>query len=157
MIKEISYASYVIPVRKVNGKIEIARIKYPDGYGSIGGRFDAAETNALDALMRELQEELGASASRIKNLVEIQNHFVFDVAPERQEKRGALKESHVYFIGEVDPVAKLIYCESDIEEERSIVWLPLETLNDEAFVHFENSREYYRDNVMDEIKKYTDK
>ncbi len=57
MIKEVSYAAYIIPVRIQDGKKQIAILEYaPGAYGIIGGRFDDGETTAEAALRRELNE-----------------------------------------------------------------------------------------------------
>lgn len=95
MIKELSFSSYIFPVR--DGRIAI--LKYGnDGYGPIGGRIDEGE-DFISALRRELTEELGADAVKLADgAVEIPVPYAFRHAtPERAQKRGALAEEHHFF------------------------------------------------------------
>lgn len=155
MIKEVSYAAYIIPVRFHNGKKQIALISYaPGAYGTIGGRFDDGETNAVDALRRELSEELGAkSVFMADGAIEIKEPYKFKVAEHRIEKRGAYNEAHLFFVSKVPDSTELNFVEEREETTIKVEWLDSEALVDENVIGFPDQREYFEKNVMPIIRK----
>jgi 8-oxo-dGTP pyrophosphatase MutT (NUDIX family) len=154
MIKEVSYAAYIIPVRMHNGKKQIAILNYaPGAYGTIGGRFDDGETTAKEALRRELREELGEKAEFMVELAEeVKEHYKFKVHESRVEKRGAYNEEHIFFIVEVPESTDLEFCE-EREECIKVEWLDSEALVDEKIIGFPDQRAFLEQNVMPIIRK----
>ncbi len=154
MIKEVSYAAYIIPVRVVDGKKEIAILEYaPGAYGTIGGRFDDGETTATQALTRELCEELGKSSEFMVGLAQqVAEPYKFKVAEHKIEKRGAYNEAHVFFVAKVPSNTVLEFCE-EREDTVKVVWLDSEALVDEKVIGFPDQREYFEKNVMPIIRK----
>ena len=155
MIKEVSYAAYIIPVRIMDGKKQIAILEYaPGAYGTIGGRFDEGETSAKVALKRELNEELGKSAEFMVDIAqEIKEPYRFKVAEHKIEKRGAYNEAHMFFVAKITNDTKLEFCEEREETTIKVVWLDAESLVDENVISFPDQREYFETNVMPIIRK----
>jgi 8-oxo-dGTP pyrophosphatase MutT (NUDIX family) len=153
MIKEISYGSYIIPVRTHNGEKQFAKLKYPDGYGSIGGRFDEGETDAREVLRRELREELGTDAALLVDAaIQIPEHEISKVEPSSVEIRGAFNENHTLFIVKVPENTVLTFVE-ERPEKIEVVWLPLNALLDEQVTSRAEKREYYAKHVIPMIEK----
>jgi len=139
-IKEWNYAAYVLPVREINGKKQVALAVYKSGWhGMIGGRLDGNET-PREALCREVCEELGESARFIAdNAVEIPEKFR---TPMRDVLfRRAKNEEHTYFIVKIPADIELVFCEKD-NPGFDIKWLDIDALADEKIILFENAREY---------------
>ena len=153
-MKEVSYAAYIIPVRIINNKKQIAILEYaPGAYGTIGGRFDDNETNAKVALKRELREELGKKSEFMVDLAqEISEPYRFKVAEHKIEKRGAYNEEHIFFVVKVLSDTILEFCEVR-EENIKVVWLDSEALVDENVIGFPDQREYFEKNVMPIVRK----
>jgi 8-oxo-dGTP pyrophosphatase MutT (NUDIX family) len=152
MIKEVSYAAYIIPVRIRNGKKQIAILKYSDGYGTIGGRFDDGETISQVALRRELKEELGDSSEFMVGIAkQVSEPYRFKVADHKIEKRGAYNEAHIFFVAKVPESTELNFCE-EREETIKVAWLDSESLIDEKVIGFQDQREYFEKNVMPIIR-----
>lgn len=154
MIKEVSYAAYIIPVRIIDGKKQIAILEYaPGAYGTIGGRFDDDETTAKQALTRELREELGKSAEFMVGLAQqVVAPYKFKVAEHKIEKRGAYNEAHIFFVAKVPSDTVLEFCE-EREDTVKVVWLDSEALVDEKVIGFPDQREYFEQNVMPIVRK----
>ena len=154
MIKEVSFAAYIVPVRMHNGKKQIAILNYaPGAYGTIGGRFDDGETTALEALRRELTEELGESAVFMLDVAkEVKEPYRFKVHESRVEKRGAYNEAHIFFIAQVPESTELDFCE-EREECIKVEWLDAESLVNEKVIGFPDQREYFEKNIMPIIRK----
>jgi len=155
MIKEVSYAAYIIPVRiTTDGKKQVALLEYDVGaYGTIGGRFDDGEKTADVALKRELREELGKNSEFMLDLAqEISEPYRFKVADHKVEKRGAYNEVHIFFIAKIPSDIKLEFCEVR-EDNIKLVWLDSEALVDEKVIGFSDQREYFEKNVMPIVRK----
>ncbi len=148
MIKDISLAAYIIPVKIGDNGAQIALLKYAKcSYGPIGGRIDDGE-DAIIALRREIAEELGEDAAvMMDNVVLAAKSYDFDVAPERIEKRGAFKESHSFYVTKVTDDMDLVFCE-DRPGDIQVEWLPLAALTDENVIGFADMREYFELNVV---------
>ena len=154
MIKEVSYAAYIIPVRIKNNKKEVAILEYaPSQYGTIGGRFDEGELKATTALRRELIEELGKSSEFMVDLAEpIKEPYRFKVAEHKIEKRGAYNEVHFFFIAKVPEDTILKFCEKR-ENPVKLVWVDSEKLVDPDIIGFPDQREYFKKYLMPKIRK----
>jgi len=154
VIKEVSYAAYIIPVRIKDGKKEIAILEYaPGAYGTIGGRFDDGETTAEVALKRELTEELGESSAFMVGLAQpVAEPYKFKVAEHRVEKRGAYNEAHMFFVAKIPADTVLEFCEVR-EDSVKVAWLDSEALVDEKVIGFPDQREYFEKHVMPIIRK----
>ena len=145
MIKDISFSSYIFPVR--NGRVAI--LKYGEnGYGSIGGRVDDNE-DLIAALRRELTEELGVDAAKLAdNAFKIPVPYAFRHAtPERAQKRGALSEEHHFFITHVPNGVDLSFCE-DRADDVSVVWLTPAELLAPSVTSFDDLREFYATYIL---------
>ena len=153
-IREIRYASYIIPVRVKNGQKEIAIIEYkPGAHGTIGGRFEDGETDARAALRRELIEELNPGAEKMADIaMEISEPYRFKVAPDRVALRAAHNEVHNFFLTQIPADMEIKFCE-ECPGNVHIVWLPAESLVDEKVIGFPDMREYFEINVMPIIRK----
>lgn len=153
-IREIRYASYIIPVRIKNGEKQIAIIEYKPGeHGTIGGRFEDDETDARVALRRELVEELNPDAVRMADFaMEIPEPYRFKVAPERVALRCAHNEVHNFFLAKVPVDMEITFCE-ECPGNVHIVWYNAEALVDEKVIGFPDAREYFEINVMPIIRK----
>ena len=149
MIKEISYAAYIIPVRIIDGKKQIALLEYaPGAYGPIGGRFDEGETNAIVALRREIIEELGQDAIfMVDSAKKISVSYKFKVAEHKIEKRGAYNEEHFFFVAKIPSDTLFEFCEQR-EENIKLVWLDSESLIDSNIIQFQDQREYFKAYLM---------
>jgi len=153
MIKEKSYSSYILPVRKQNGIMQVALLDYGGGnYGPIGGRLDEDE-DFLTALRRELIEELGEkSLTILDNIIKISTPYSFrHTNIERAEKRGAFMEEHYFFIGYITKDIDLEFCENR-PEKISVVWLNINDLTNPDIIKFDDEREYFATYVIPEIK-----
>ena len=152
MIKELSFSSYVFPVR--DGRIAI--LKYGEnGYGPIGGRVDDGE-DFITALRRELAEELGPDVAKLADVaVELPAPYCFrHTSPERIQKRGAKAEEHHFFIAPVPDGMELKFCE-DRPEQISVVWLTPEELLRPSVAPFADMREFYEKHLFPAIKEAT--
>lgn len=154
MIKAVSYAAYIIPVRIKDGKKEIALLEYaPGAYGAIGGRFDDEETGGEAALVRELTEELGARSVFMVGLAQpVVEPYKFKVAAHKTEKRGAYNEVHNFFVAKIPADTVLEFCEVR-EDNVKVAWLDSEALVDEKVIGFPDQREYFEKHVMPIIRK----
>ncbi len=154
MIKDISFAAYILPVRVRNNTQEVALIEYaPGAYGTIGGRFDDGETVARHALKREIIEELGPTAAFMADsAIEISTPYTFKVAENKIEKRGAYNESHKFFIIKVLDNTILEFCEKR-EANIKIIWLNATALLDEKIIGFPDQRDYFKQYIMPIICK----
>ncbi len=152
MIKEKSYSSYIIPVRKNAGKIQIARLCYgSNNYGSVGGRLDNGE-NFKTALRRELCEELGEQSLKILDLItEIPVPYSFKhETKEHIEQRGAVCEEHHYFITHETDNINLEFCEKR-NENISVVWMNVNDLINPDIVQHPGEREFFAKHIIPNI------
>ena len=149
MIKELSFSSYIFPVR--GGRMAI--LKYGEnGYGPIGGRVDDGE-DFVAALRRELTEELGPEAAKLADAaVTMPVPYCFrHTNPERAQKRGARAEEHHFFIAQVPADTELKFCE-DRPEQISVVWLTPEELLNPSVTPFADMREFYEKHLFPAIR-----
>ena len=153
MIKDISYAAYIIPFRERGNKKEFAILRYEGGYGDIGGRFDNNETDARTALRREITEELGLEASFLADeAIEIPTHEISEVSKERIQIRGAYREDHTFFIVKVPDNLNLTFCEKR-EEKIILEWLPLSAMLDINVTYRKEKIEFCRNYIIPFIEK----
>ena len=155
MIKDISYAAYIIPFRERGNKKEFAILKYEGGYGDIGGRFDNNETDARTALRREITEELGLEASFLADeAIEIPTHEISEVSKERIQIRGAYREDHTFFIVKVPDNLNLTFCEKR-EEKIILEWLPLSAMLDINVTYRKEKIEWARERRCQQTQEKT--
>ncbi|MCL2017522.1 MAG: NUDIX hydrolase [Alphaproteobacteria bacterium] len=154
MIKEVSYASYIIPVRIHNGKKQVAIMQYaPGAYGNIGGRFEDGETIAREALRRELIEELDESAWFMADIaIEIPVPYRYKVKEHNVPIRKAYNEVHIFFVAEIPDYIKLCFCEK-CSGDVKVIWVDSESLVDENIIIYPDQREYFEKHVMPLIRK----
>ncbi len=152
-IRDVRYASYIVPVRIKDGKKQVAIIEYKPGeHGTIGGRFEDCDTCARDALRRELIEELNPEASAMADFAtEIAEPYRFDVAPHRVALRAAHKEVHHFFLAVVPADMDIVFCEK-CSGNVHVVWLDAESLVDDKVIGFPDMREYFEKNMMPLIR-----
>ncbi|MCL2748550.1 MAG: AAA family ATPase [Alphaproteobacteria bacterium] len=139
-IKEWRYAAYILPVREINGKKQVAFIRYKSGWhGAIGGRQDGDET-PREALCREILEELGESAKFITdNAIEVPEKMHAEIRD--VSFRRAKNEEHTFFITKIPATTEFVFCEKD-NPGFKIVWLDVDALIDEKIVIFKTARDY---------------
>jgi len=148
MAKKVAYAAYIIPVRVRRGKKQIAVLKYPDGYGKIGGRFNDGEKSARVALRRELCEELGKAAAFMADTAsEAKPCYKFKVAPDEVKKRGALSEERTLFVAKIPGGMELNFCEKR-DENIEVAWLEPEALLDDKITPAPSQRKYLAKYIM---------
>jgi len=145
MIKDVSYAAYVYPVRENNGTKEFAVLRYPNGYtkyGALGGRLEPGDKDSRDNLRRELIEECGQCAAFLADdAIEIPVHEILDVAPERIKIRNAYKEDHTWFVVKLSKNTNLEFTEPT-KPNVKIVWLPITQFLDDKICYTKEKRAY---------------
>ncbi len=153
-IRDVRYASYIIPIRIKNGVREAALIEYAPGeHGTIGGRFEDDDTDARMVLRRELTEELNKGAEKLADIaLSIDTPYRFDVAPERVAKRCAHHEEHNFFVVQIPADYELIFCE-ECPGNVHIVWYDAELLLDARVISFADMRQYFAQHVMPIVRK----
>jgi 8-oxo-dGTP pyrophosphatase MutT (NUDIX family) len=149
-ITEWAYAAYVLPVREIDGKKQVALAVYKDIWHSlIGGRLDDGETPHA-AICREVCEELGDNARCITDgaiqIPETNKIKIRDVMFRRAEN-----EEHTYFIKKVPADIKLVFCEKG-NPGYEIKWLDFELLGDEKVTASQDMRRYHATRVIPFIK-----
>ncbi len=152
-IKNERCASYVLPIRIKDGKKQVAIIEYgPHEYGKIGGRFEDCETDAREALHRELTEELNIGADKIADMaLQISEPYCVDIDPEWAKIRCAHREIRYMFVAQISPDTEISFCEH-CHHDAHIVWLDVESLLDEEIVRFSDERAYLEKYVMPIIR-----
>ncbi len=140
-IKEWKYAAYILPVRKINGHVQVAMAVYQSGWhGLIGGRLDGDETPA-QAMCREVYEELGDTAMFITEKAIIVPHShkikVHDVL-----FRRAKNEEHTYFISIVPEDTELA-CHEQSSDRFDVKWIDLELLANKETIVIDDMRKYF--------------
>lgn len=153
-IKEWKYAAYIFPVRKINGRIQVAMAVYKSGWhGLIGGRVDGDET-PRQAMCREVCEELGDNALFITEgaiaIPDVQKVKIHDVI-----FRRAKNEEHTYFVSRVSPDAELVFCEKG-NDGFDVKWIDLELLGDKDTITIDDMREYFVSTIIPFIKAQFD-
>jgi len=154
-IREMRYASYIIPVRIKNGKKEFAVLEYRSGeYGTIGGRFEDYENDAQTVLRRELTEELDPVAAKklVETAIQIPEAYSFKVAPERVAFRAAHNEVHYFFVAKIPDDLEIKFCEK-CDGNVHIVWFDTEKLVNGEVIKFQDMLEYFEKNIMPIIRK----
>lgn len=149
-IREWKYAAYILPVRKIDGRAQVAMAVYKSGWhGLIGGRLDADET-PRQAMRREVCEELGDSALYITDgAIEVPNTHKIRVRDVLF--RRAKNEEHTYFVSYVRPNTELVFCEKD-NDGVDIKWIDLERLGDKDTISIDDMREYFVSTIIPFIK-----
>ncbi|MCL2017428.1 MAG: AAA family ATPase [Alphaproteobacteria bacterium] len=149
-LKEWNYAVYILPVREIDGKKQVALSVYKtEWYCAIGGRKDGNESPRETAI-REMIEELGDSARSVmdnamefskKNICKIRDIWF----------RRAKNEEHTYFIARVSADTELSFCEKD-NPGFEIEWLDVDALGDANIIKLDEVREYYIEHIIPAIK-----
>jgi len=130
-IKDWRYAAYILPVREINGKKQVAFSVYTksDWHGMIGGRIDDFET-PHQAICREVCEELGECARFMAdNTIEVPEKFRTPIRD--AVYRRARNEEWTIFIAKVPADTELAFCEKG-NSGFDIRWLDIDVLTDET-------------------------
>lgn len=142
---------YCIPARKKTAmdQIEIAVVKYSDGFGFVGGGLKKGET-IEDAMSRELKEELGKdTAISMTRLKKIEGVYVFEMGKEKRPGEEAHMERHKFYLAKLAEDKSLSFAEEGAE----ITWLPLQDLLSPTVTKYEDLRSFLRVNVIPAIQK----
>lgn len=149
-IKDVKFASYLLPVREINGEKQVAMIVYKTGWhGLIGGRLEDGETPRV-AMCREVYEELGKNAKFITdNAVQVPETNKIKIRDVLF--RRAKNEEHTYFVNKVPNDTQLVFCEKG-NPDFDVKWLNVDLLADEKIIAMEDMRKYFIDSVIPFIK-----
>ena len=153
-IKEVRYASYILPIRIKNGKKQVAITEFKQHeYGKIGGRFEDNETDARQALRREIIEELNPGAEVMANTaIKIpEPYYVNNTDPEFIKIRLARKEIRYMFVAQIPPDMEIVFCEQSADNDH-IVWIDAESLLDENIIKHSDERAYIEKHIMPIIR-----
>lgn len=149
-IKEWKYAAYILPVREIDGRLQVAMAVYKSGWhGLIGGRLDGDET-PRQAMCREVCEELGKDAMYITDgAIAVPNAHKIRVRDVLF--RRAKNEEHTYFVSLVPADTELVFCEKD-NDGFDVKWIDLELLGDKNTIVIDYMREYFISVIIPFIK-----
>ena len=149
-LKEWNYAAYILPVREIDGKKQVALSVYKNGWHcAIGGRKDSGESPRKTAT-RELIEELGDNAKIVMdNAVEIPEKNVCKIRDICF--RRAKNEEHTYFVALVPMNTELTFCEKD-NPGFDIKWVDVDALGDANVIKLDEIRKYYVKHIIPAIK-----
>ena len=141
-IKEWRHAVYLLPLREIDGKKQIAFLVYKNGWHTmIGGRQDEGEA-PRQAICREVCEELGDDAKCIAECaIEISEKYrrqVHDV-----ERRGARNEEHTFFVAKVPADIEFNINQEDLCG-CEIMWVDIDELKNSTVAEFRDTRENVR-------------
>lgn len=143
-------AAYIIPYRNSESGLEVALLKYPDGFGFIGGRSQVNET-PKESLAREVREELGIPLSLLGELTSIDKNYEFEMAKgSRSDDPMKHEEQHHFFLAATSSKISLEFIESGAE----VIWMPVELLQDDSVITFPELRDYIAESITPKLQKF---